>query len=83
MPRKHGFERPLHPMQLCAWVVTGLMIVLNYLAVQGSLQSSARIAFLCCYTPLQVMVLTLGAWLTAWDPTDKVVYQHRIALARK
>lgn len=83
MSRKHGFELPLHPMQISSWLVVALMVVLNYLVVHPALGQAAGVAFLCVYSLLQAGVLLLGGILTAWDPTDKVVYRHRAALDRK
>ncbi len=79
MPRRHGFQRPFHPLQVVAWAASGLMMFLGYFVVQRSLSHATKVAFLCVYSVAQLAVLLLGGLLTLWDPTDSVVYQHRAA----
>ena len=65
---------------MCAWVVIGMMLFLSFFVVQRSLSGTVQVVFLCVYSLTQTAVIVLGGLLTAWDPTDPVVYQHRQAL---
>jgi len=80
MPRRHGFQLPYHPLQICAWAAVLLMLFLSFFVVQRSLSPTLQVVFLCLYSPTQFAVLVLGGVLTGWDPTDPVVYRHREAL---
>ena len=88
MPRKNGLTLPLHPLQVISWAILLEMIVTNYVLVRAALSADlqvrlSQVAFTVMYTILQVTQLALGAVLTTWDPTDKVVYEHRRAIESK
>jgi len=69
--RRHGFEPPLHPLQILSWIVFGMDVCL--FAVFGlPLVKAARVraALAAVYSTSVVMLVFAAAKATACDPSD-------------
>ena len=77
--RKNGFSCPLHPKQVCLWVLTVVQVGGFYGVLMPLLPFYQAIALGVVVGVAGIGVVVCGGLATGIDPTDQVVYQERKA----
>lgn len=71
--RKHGLQRPFHPLQILSWVLQIFNIIGFYSSTTPCLSPTSRIPLSIAYTILQFQTIILGFLISKSDPTDSTV----------
>jgi hypothetical protein len=79
--KKNGFYWPPHLLQVSAYLVLGIQLLVTYLCMGPVFGSDTKVHFMVICGVLQIAVAVLGFLTTKSDPTDPAVYAHRRAMA--
>lgn len=71
--RKHGLQRPFHPLQVLSWVLQIFNIIAFYSSTTPCLNPNSRIPLSITFTVLQLQTIILGFIISKSDPTDSTV----------
>ena len=80
--KRTGFSCPPHPYQVVTWFAAAFEVVASYTVVYPRLTSSPGFAFLTLFSGLLLISVLFAVVITASDPTDPVVYEHRESIEK-
>ncbi|XP_030539595.1 protein S-acyltransferase 18 isoform X2 [Rhodamnia argentea] len=76
--RRHGWKRPLHPLQVIGMAVFSFLVVAFYVFLGLLLGSrAAEITVTTMFSFVVFSAMFLFVWCTAIDPTDKTSYRKK------
>ncbi|PON43240.1 Zinc finger, DHHC-type, palmitoyltransferase [Parasponia andersonii] len=82
--RRHGWQRPLHPLQMVGMAIYSFLVVAFYTFLGLFLgNTSAEITLTTLFSFLSVSVIFLFVRCTAIDPTDKTGLKKKRAKSKK
>lgn len=79
--KRHGFDPPLHPFQVCAWVALIVLSTGFYLLHMPVMNHLLQILIGVLFTSLLLITLVLGLLCTITDCSDPTVKEERTAVS--